>query len=396
MSNIITPTVDAVNAQGIFRLNEIAEYKRLRRWPIQSGIMGYGINYGGFFGTEVPTGPYTANVMQPSRMYVVVEESTLDWTFASGFMTGAAELLKSDGTRWGIGGTSGTPVHGDGTVTVLPILTQLDESSWTKIAVMGAAGGIGIQANTPGVWAWGIGTGYRLGTGLSSSAIRPVQTMADKEFVDCACASTASFAVTTTGELWSVGNATSSFSGITGQGSATGSIVNWTRIGTDSDWDRVVAGPATAAARKTNGDWYWWGEESSTRLGTSSAKNSPTLIAGANGALDVVMGSTATFLLHSDRSLYSVGSVWNNGRNLAWTNITTDPILTSVQHVSAGADGGAAVTTSGLLYTWGDRGVAAYRPNDFPSSASDAGNPVQVPLGTTTTSIQGGTLIMLP
>ncbi len=309
-------------------------------------------------------------------------------------------VVRTDGTLWGWGDNSqGQLVTGDFASRNLRVRIGVD-SDWKSVSV-GAAFALAIKANGT-LWGWGMNNVGQ--TGTNSTAVRvstPTQVGSDTDWAQVAAGGNLAVALKTGGTLWTWGLNTT---GQLGLGNATGPTtcganfypcaITPQKVGTDTDWAQIAAGGNHAAAIKTGGTLWTWGDNRYGELGLGT-NTGPSLCSSDNSGCALsptAVGAAADWksVSSSSESVHTValktdGTLWTWGYNQQGqlgTGDNTGPTTCAFRQngipmsphcglvplqVSAGslfkaADTGnfisVAVRNDGTLWTWGQGSAA--------------------------------------
>lgn len=285
--------------------------------------------------------------------------------------------IKSDGSLWGWGANPGGKI-GDGSTLTKGYPYRIGYESWTAVA-SGLSHTVGLKADGT-VWAWGLGTSGLLGDGTTVSKSSPVQIStfdygSHYSFKAIACGDSHSLAIRTDGTLWAWGVGTG---GRLGDGTTINksTAVRVTTMGTGS-WTAVTAGSDFTAAIDTNGMLYTWGGNTYGQLGINLTvnKSSPVLVGTSSWSM-VNAGGLNMMGITVDGALYA----W--GYNILYqlgdgTSINkSSPVQigsSSWSFVSSGDVTGFAIRTDGALFAWGMGvnsslyGITSFIPNSVPT-----------------------------
>jgi alpha-tubulin suppressor-like RCC1 family protein len=174
--------------------------------------------------------------------------------------------------------------------------------------------------------------------------------------------------------LWSCGY---NISGQLGTNNTTGRSSPGTTSGGGNNWQQVSVGSASAAAAaiKTDGTLWTWGNNTSGKLGdnTTTNRSSPVQTSGAGTTWkQVSVGTNHMAAVKTDGTLWTWGA---NASGQLGTNDTTSrssPLTvsgggTDWKQVSAGSNSAspmtAAIKTDGTLLTWGGGAYGALGSN---------------------------------
>jgi len=272
--------------------------------------------------------------------------------------------VKTDGTLWTWGqGSIGK--LGNNTTNDVDSPVQIGTlTNWAQVAT-GAYHTRAITTNGE-LYAWGSNGQGRLGDGTTFARSSPVQIGALTNWAYAADGQPTSalnftVAIKTDGTLWSWG---SNQTGRLGIGVYGGDRSSPVQIGALTNWSQASIGDAEAAAIKTDGTLWAWGNNNGGRLGdnTTFARSSPVQIGTlTNWAQVSVAGSTGMHAVKTDGTLWAWGSNASGriGDNVAGTNVgyRSSPVqigaLTNWAQVCSAPSNGFAVKTDGTLWSWG-------------------------------------------
>lgn len=269
-----------------------------------------------------------------------------DWCAVGGW-----SALKTDGTMWTWGFNSVGEL-GDGTVVNrnTPGTTAGGGTNWC------ALGGSTMAIKSDGtLWTWGNNNAGQLGDNSVICRSSPVTTSGGG--TNWCSGSTGSGAVSaaaaikTDGTLWTWGN---NGNGQLGTNTVVARSSPGTTSGGGTNWCSVRAGGAYTAAIRTDSTLWTWGFNGLGVLGsgTTAARSSPGTTAGG-GTNWCALGAT-TLAIRNNGTLWTWGS--NNFGGLG--DGTATPRSSPGTTIGGGTNwcsgsGGAGLKTDGTLWTWG-------------------------------------------
>ena len=248
---------------------------------------------------------------------------------------------------------------------------------------------------TPALWIWGNNYSGQLGDGTTTNRSSPVQTMTGgTNWKQVACGALHSAAIKTDGTLWLWGRNDDYVrgTGVLGDNTVV-SKSSPVQIVTGGTWTQVSGGYLHAAAIKTDGTLWTWGNNLyGGALGdnTTDSKSSPVqTITGGTNWKQVSCGGLSTAAIKTDGTLW----LWGTNYNGRLGDNTTTRRFSPVQTVTGGTNwsqvacGGnsqgyghtAAIKTDGTLWLWGRNSNGQLGDNTTTSKSS----PVQTITGGT-------------
>jgi alpha-tubulin suppressor-like RCC1 family protein len=251
---------------------------------------------------------------------------------------------------------------GDNTIVTKssPVQTIAYGANWKQIS----AGGQHTAAiKTDGtLWTWGNNYYGQLGdnTSYNSSKSSPVQTIArGTNWKQVSCGYGHAAAIKTDGTLWTWGQ---NYYGGLGDNTIIMKSSPVQTIAGGTNWKQVSCGPfdAHTAAIKTDGTLWCWGYNAYGKLGdnTTTNRSSPiqTIAFGTNWK-QVSCGSGHTAAIKTDGTLWTWGAGGSLGDNTILSRsspVQTITFATNWKQVSCGfSNYTAAIKTDGTLWTWG-------------------------------------------
>ena len=227
-------------------------------------------------------------------------------TWAKVVNSGPTIAIKTDGTLWAWGQNNyGQLGLGDITNRSSPVQV----GALTNWAFIDASEEHVVAVKTDGtLWSWGRNNNGQLGLGNITNYSSPKQVGSLTGWLTAAAGSyRASFAVRTTGELYSWGKGEPfgqlGLSNITSYSSPK-------QVGTLTNWLSVSAGSGHVLSKKTNGTIWSWGRNSQGQLGLENTTyySSPKQIGALVTWSSVVAGPLTSFARKTDGTIWSWGS----------------------------------------------------------------------------------------
>ena len=236
------------------------------------------------------------------------------------------------------------------------------------------------------LWSWGQNYLGGLGLGDAGNAFNrssPVQVGALTNWAKVSqLSSFGALAIKTDGTLWSWGQNNAGQLGLEN----TTNYSSPKQIGSDTDWATLHnygRGGRMAAAIKTNGTLWTWGQNSYPNAGALGHNNttdysSPKQIPGANWAKIAVFYRGGFTAVKTDGTLWTWGGNGNGRLGLGDTISRSSPVqigaLTNWARPIGGYEHQACIKTDGTLWAWGRNNYGQLGQNDTVSRSS----PIQV------------------
>ena len=257
-------------------------------------------------------------------------------------------------------GNNGNSQLGDNTIVTKssPIQTIQGGANWKQVACGNSFTG---AIKTDGtLWMWGRNSQGFLGDGTTINRLSPVQTIqGGTNWKQLACGNSLTGAIKTDGTLWMWGFGTQ------GQLGDNTQVDKWSPVQTiqgGTNWKQLACGMFSAAAVKTDGTLWMWGQNGYGQIGDNTivAKSSPvqTIVGGTNWK-QVACGESHTVAVKTD------GTLWSWGRNF-WGELGDNTVIAKsspVQTIQGGVNWKqvacgdrhtAAIKTDGTLWLWGN------------------------------------------
>jgi alpha-tubulin suppressor-like RCC1 family protein len=271
--------------------------------------------------------------------------------------SGFTLALKQDGTVWAWGddifGELGNGTSGGR--SEVPVMVK-NLTGVTAIAA-GSSSGLAVKADGS-VWGWG-------NLGGAGNPV-PTQVSGISDAVAVAAGDSSSFALKNDGTVWAWGlNEYGEF----GTGVATpytGALSGPVQVPGLKNVVAIAAGGASGLAIESDGSLWIWGDNQAGTLGigATAAVVPPTRVPGLNQVVAVAAsGSDGTTVLQADGTVYEFGvNPYFHIQNLSQR--------AGLQSIIAIAPG-VALSSSGLVYAWGDNVTGALGNGTF---AANSGN----------------------
>ena len=270
-----------------------------------------------------------------------------------------AAAVKTDGTLWAWG-NNGSGQLGDGTTTnrSSPGTTAGGGTNWRQ-AACGNSHTAAIKTDGT-LWTWGNNGNGQLGVGTTTSRSSPGTTAGGgTNWKQVSCGDGHTAAIKTDGTLWTWGN---NGSGRLGDGTTINRSSPVTTVGGGTNWKQVAGGAIHTTAVKTDGTLWAWGNNGSGQLGTGNtvSRSSPgTTAGGGTNWKQVACGVQHAAAVKTDGTLWAWG---NNGSGQLGDGTTTNRSSpgttagggTNWKQVASGGAHTAAIKTDGTLWTWGN------------------------------------------
>jgi alpha-tubulin suppressor-like RCC1 family protein len=289
---------------------------------------------------------------------------------------GWAMALKTDGTMWSWGRNYAGQL-GLGNTTYYSSPKQIGAlTTWANISTGKASNMFAIKTNGT-LWAWGGNYGYKLGLGNTTSYSSPVQVGSLTDWaIIISLAGNGAAAIKTNGTMWSWGQGSN---GQLGLGNTTNTS-SPQQIGALTTWSNITNIRFGALATKTDGTLWTWGANGYGELGLGDTTNrsSPVQI----GALTTWQSVSAGY--YHGLAVKTDGTLWSWGRNavgslgLGDTTNRSSPVqvgaLTTWLNISGGVEHNLAIKTDGTMWSWGDNQSGRLGIGDITNRSS----PVQI------------------
>jgi len=337
------------SASGMWTMTEAMTYSKTGSWPKPAKLRQlwvWGKNDTGHLGTG-----NTTSLSSPVQV-----GSLTDWSQHIAGGEGHSAAVKADGTFWTWGQNTNGQL-GQGNTTNLSSPVQLGSlTDWAYVEAMGASC---LSVKTDGtLWTWGYNHNGQLGNGAVASISSPIQIGSLTTWGKAQGAGSSTILhVKTDGALWAWGTGSV---GVLGNG-ATAHKSSPIQIGSLTNWATVDAGNGPfAAAVKTDGTLWTWGENSYGTLGHGNTTNlsSPVQVGSLTTWYSARAGDQALYAIKTDGTLWVAGR--NTGGRLADGSTTHRSSLVQVgaltiwASVNPVAEGATGFKTNGTKWSWGE------------------------------------------
>ncbi|GAB3280468.1 hypothetical protein GCM10027589_07430 [Actinocorallia lasiicapitis] len=308
-------------------------------------------------------------------------------------------LVKPNGTLWGWGsnfsGQLGTAGAGaKSSATLVPGISEL--SHYPRSVAAGERHSLAVKSDGT-VWAWGDDSDGQLGNGLAGSTYVPTQVSGLSAVVAVAAGFESSYALKSDGTVWAWG---ANSYGQLGNGTTTLSQ-SPVQVSGITNARALSAGYGFAVVTLNDGTAKAWGSQDSGSLGNGAASGistTPSTVFGLTGLrLDrdaLASGSAHTLAVKTDGTLVSWGLNDDGQLGNGSTTDATSPVsvtgLTNVAKVGGGWVNSYAITSGGVVKSWGSGGSSPAGPLGN-GTVVGATTPVTVSVvPTTTIGVSGG------
>lgn len=261
--------------------------------------------------------------------------------------------IKTNGTLW-VWGNNNNGQLGLGDTTNRLVPTQLGtDTNWQRISIGYGAHSLAIKTNGT-LWSWGYGASGQLGTGNTGTVLTPTQVGTATNWQSISTGSNQSFAIKTDNTFWVWGRNASRELGIP---SDENQYFPTQRVST---WLSATAGGFYGLAIRFDGTLWAWGDNGFGRLGigTNTSPSQPTQVGTDTDWQKVIARTNHTIAIKNNGTLWvwgynnygqlGLGSV--DGDFFSPTQIGTD---TDWQGIALGTNHGVAIKSSGEVSLWG-------------------------------------------
>lgn len=246
--------------------------------------------------------------------------------------------IKTDGTLW-IWGDAASGNLGDNSVTAKssPVQTIASSNNWKQVA-LGNQNAAAIKTDGT-LWTWGSNAFGKLGNGTTANTSSPIQTVSGgTNWNSVSAATNNTAAIKTDSTLWLWGYNTY---GIMGDNTRTNRSSPVQTLDGGTGWKEVSIGTRNAAAIKTDGTLWVWGDGAQGRIGDDFAidRSSPVqTISGGTNWRQLNVSGTHIAAIKTDGTLWlwGQGCFGQLGNNVSTASIASNR-SSPVQTVSVGS-----------------------------------------------------------
>lgn len=275
---------------------------------------------------------------------------------AAGYANSAS--IQTDGTLWAWGRNNSGQLGQNNTISRSSPVQVGSLANWSEIS-LGGQNAASIKTDGT-LWAWGYNSKGQVGDNTTVSKSSPVQIGALTNWSKVSCGYATCLAIKTDGTLWGWGYNDYSAGGLLGDDTRVNKS-SPIQVGALTTWSQVSCGAFNAAAVKTDGTLWTWGQNTFGQLGdgTEVARSSPVQVGALTNWLTVACSVYGNFVI----SVKTDGTLWTwgqNNRGQLGDNTTvykSSPIqvgaLTTWDKIANSSRTAAAIKTDKTLWTWG-------------------------------------------
>ena len=235
------------------------------------------------------------------------------------------------------------------------------------------------------LWTWGRNTNGELGQNNTVQYSSPVQIPGTTWSPEVSVGSATATAIKTDGTLWTWGNNYNGYLGHNeGYSPSKKALSSPTQI-PGTTWSKAFIGAYNGAAVKTDGTLWMWGRNNEGNCAQNQTStevfSSPIQIGGDTNWSTVHVGSKNAAAVKTDGTLWCWGQ--GNAGMLAQNNTVqySSPVQvpgTTWSDVWTNEALAAAMTTNGELFVWGSNSDGRLGQNQTPTQYDNASSPIQI------------------
>jgi M6 family metalloprotease-like protein len=205
------------------------------------------------------------------------------------------------------------------------------------------------------LWAWGLNSTGQLGDGSTTVKFVPTRIGLESNWQRVAAGFSHSLGIRSNGTLWAWG---SNSSGQLGDGTSIAKT-SPVQVGAASNWVRMSVNGTHSAAIRADGTLWTWGSNTFGQLGLGDTanRNVPTQVGSDSNWSEVSCGVGHMLALKSDGTLWAWGQNSSgqvgSGNTVNQLNPVRIGLFLTWQSINAGSSHSAAIQSNGTLWTWG-------------------------------------------
>jgi alpha-tubulin suppressor-like RCC1 family protein len=309
---------------------------------------------------------------------------------SAGGGAGHTVILKSDGTVWTVGDNASGQIGDDNSPTDRKH-PPYQVSGLTDIIAVAVGGSHTLALTSTGnVYGWGLNTSGQVGIGNTTSPQETPQQLSLSNIVAIAAGATHSVALDSSGNAYTWGKDDKGQIGDSTNGTSN-KVSPWTAL---TGVAAIAAGQEFTLFVKTDGTVYGTGENTNYQLGTginNSDQTAPVQMSGITTAIAAAGGERHSIILLSGGTVKAVGEGESGALGTGSTSDATTPVsvstLTNITAIAAGADHTLARESDGTVWAWGANFYGQVGNDNKPTNAT---SPVELTSLSSITKIGAG------
>lgn len=342
VANVMSSAFNEVNGT-VYRMSN-AHASDATMYIKNGSLFGYGRNLNGQLGIGSTTTPIATHT----------QVTSLGTNVASVACGQAHTAIVNKSGRVLTCGLNSNGQLGHGNTTQLTTPTMISTLTNVKSVSCGANFTLALTEGGA-VWAWGQNNNGQLGQGNKTQRTSPVQITSLSNIVAISCTAASSFALNSSGLVYAWGN---NFDSELGDGTTTTPRMSPAQVANLSNVVAIANGWVTSFALTTSGQVYSWGNNASGELGMGdqTIRRTPTLNPTLSNIVAICGGGGHAMAVNSSGELYSWGLNSDGRLGLGSTTLQSSPKkvnLSSVEEIACGGGHSIARTTTGHIYGWG-------------------------------------------